>query len=77
MTTLADLTGHHLGLEVEFTDGGATYRGVLAGVNHRTNWKYEPDTIQLELTGDNGWRHVGHHERDLRVEIADQEVSGL
>ena len=63
--TLGDLSGRHLGQIVEFTDGGATYRGVLLTVQHRS----APPMVTVSLQA-GVWRHTGSYRRSLPARVA-------
>jgi hypothetical protein len=70
---LGDLCGHDLGRRLEFTDGGATYRGVLTEVKH-SDWPVPLQTwLVLKGEGVASWRHMASHMSDLEVAFLDVE----
>lgn len=58
--TLGDLTAGDLGKPVVFRDGGGTYEGLLAEVQHsRSGIRDIPQTLVVLRAGE--WRHCKTH----------------
>jgi hypothetical protein len=77
--TLGDLTVTHLGHLISWTDGGATYTGVLHKVQHEARqWASPTRTATTSVAIQSGvWRHAATYPSATEVAVSSAHAPSL